>query len=369
MTAQHCQSCAGELLTDGTTIATACPYCGNTAIITKTVTDALKPDFVIPFKLDRAAAKEKLAEFYKKKPLLPKCFKQNSQIDKIAGAYVPFWLYDADTASTAVYDATRTRTWTTGDMRHTRTEHYMVSRAADLSFEKIPVDGSAKQCGTTMESIEPYGCNELQPFSMAFLSGYLADKHDVDFAAARPRIDARINASTEKRLRATVSGYASVKRKSLSVKVKESKINYALLPVWFLNTSWNGSTYNFTMNGQTGKAAGTLPVDKKKAAGIFAAIFAVLSAIIIGIGLLAKLGGPATVVIVALIIGAIAAAATIGIMMSKMKTIRQKPAACDYERGFKLTNSTDRFLYATTRSVRIPTANSGNRGGMSVGRR
>ena len=30
----------------------------------------------------------------------------------------------------------------------------------------------------------------------------------------------------------------------------------SLLPVWFLNTKWNGKTYSFAMNGQTGKIIG-----------------------------------------------------------------------------------------------------------------
>ena len=32
--------------------------------------------------------------------------------------------------------------------------------------------------------------------------------------------------------------------------------------MWLLHTDWNGKKYTFAMNGQTGKMAGDLPLDK-----------------------------------------------------------------------------------------------------------
>ena len=37
--------------------ASACPYCGNPIVVTGQFSGALKPDYVIPFKLDKKAAK------------------------------------------------------------------------------------------------------------------------------------------------------------------------------------------------------------------------------------------------------------------------------------------------------------------------
>ena len=50
-----------------------------------------------------------------------------------------------------------------------------------------------------------------------------------------------------------------------------------------LNTNWNGKTYTFAMNGQTGKVVGDLPVDKKKfwkRVAMFFGIFAAVAALI-----------------------------------------------------------------------------------------
>ncbi len=51
-----CQSCGGQLMTDATTAATACPYCDNPVVLKERLAGDLKPHAVIPFKLDKAAA-------------------------------------------------------------------------------------------------------------------------------------------------------------------------------------------------------------------------------------------------------------------------------------------------------------------------
>ena len=354
--AQHCDSCGGELITDGTTVATECPYCGNTAIVTKQVTDVLKPDYVIPFKIQKEQAKDILKSFYKKKPLLPKYFADHNRIDKLTGAYVPFWLYDCETDSNAVYDATRVKTWVSGNKRYTRTDYYTVTREGNLDFEKIPVDGSAKMDNTVMESIEPYNYGDLAPFSMAYLSGFLADKHDVEFKELQPRIDQRVRKSVDKNLRATVKGYSSVTPKSLNVRVKKHHISYAMFPVWMLNTKWGDKNYNFTMNGQTGNLVGDLPVSKPKAAIFGGGIFSIVSALLILLcyfGIAIQLGASLAV---GLIVGAAVAGLVVGLMSKKMKSVRMKADAKNYERNFRLTKSREYHKGSKTTSVIIQTS-------------
>ena len=51
-----CKSCGGEIVGDESMAASACPYCGNPIVVTGQFSGALKPDYVIPFKLDKKAA-------------------------------------------------------------------------------------------------------------------------------------------------------------------------------------------------------------------------------------------------------------------------------------------------------------------------
>ena len=277
-----CKSCGGEIVGDENTAAASCPFCGNPVVMMGQFSGALKPDYVIPFKLDKKAAKEALKKHYQGKRLLPNVFKDQNHIDEIKGVYVPFWLFDADVNADIRYRATRIRTWSDANYNYTETSYFSVLRSGAVGFEHVPVDGSSKMADDLMESIEPFDFSQAVDFQTAYLAGYFADKYDVDAQQSIERANARIKQSTEQNFASTVSGYTSVVPESSSVRFFNGKAKYALYPVWLLNTSWEGKKYTFAMNGQTGKLVGDLPLDKSKykkwfaslAVGIGAAVMA-----------------------------------------------------------------------------------------------
>ncbi len=275
-----CQSCAGEIVGDESLGATTCPFCGNPVVMMEQFSGVLKPDFVIPFKRDKFAAKAALRKHYSKKVLLPKAFKDENHIDEIKGIYVPFWLFDADADADIHYKATRVRSWSDSRYYYTETSHYQVIRGGDIGFRGVPVDGSTKMEDILMESIEPFDMSAAVDFETAYLAGFLADKYDVDSNQSVVRANQRIKKSTEDAFAATVRGYATVIPTSSSVRFRNSKAKYALYPVWLLNTKWNGQNYRFVMNGQTGKFAGDLPIDKAAFWRWFAGTTGVVAAVV-----------------------------------------------------------------------------------------
>ncbi len=259
-----CNTCSGEIVTDATTAATSCPYCGNPVVMTEHLSGLLKPDFVIPFKLDKKQAMEAYKKHITGKKLLPSVFKDKNHIDEIKGIYVPFWLYDASVSGSAQYKATTVRHWSDTNYNYTETRHYSVFRSGNMTFAKIPVDGSKKMADDLMESIEPFDFSEAVDFTTAYLSGFFADKYDVSAEESIVRANERIKQSTVDALRSTVSGYNSVIPTGSNVSMTGGSSKYALYPVWLLNTTFNGEKFTFAMNGQTGKFVGDLPMDKGK---------------------------------------------------------------------------------------------------------
>lgn len=271
-----CRSCGGQIVTEATTAATHCPFCGNPVVMINQLSGDLRPDYVIPFRLDREAAKAAMTKHLSGKRLLPKLFKSQNHIDEIKGIYVPFWLFDAEADADIDYRATRVRTWSDRDYNYTETSHYALSRAGSLGFERVPVDGSSKMPNDLMESIEPFDFSGAVDFQTAYLSGYLADRYDEDAAQSIDRANARIKQSTEQAFRSTVRGYNTVTVTNSSVRLTNGEAKYALYPVWLLNTTWRGEKYIFAMNGQTGKFVGNLPVDRGawwRWFGLFTALF------------------------------------------------------------------------------------------------
>lgn len=258
-----CKSCGGEIVGDENTAATACPFCDNPIVMTGQFSGALKPDYVIPFKFDKNAAKEALKKHYNGKKLLPRVFKDENHIDEIKGIYVPFWLFDADADADIRYKATRVKRWSDNNFDYTETSFYSVKRAGKIAFERVPVDGSSKIADELMESVEPFDFSGAVDFKTAYLAGYLADKYDVNSEESIDRANERIRKSTENAFASTLKDYNSFEQVSASIRLKNGNAKYALYPVWILNTTWNGEKYTFAMNGQTGKFVGNLPLDKK----------------------------------------------------------------------------------------------------------
>lgn len=272
-----CPSCGAELICDQSTAATACPYCGNPAIVPGQFSGALRPDYILPFRLSKDDAVQALRAHYKGKPFLPRSFTSANHIEQIQGVYVPFWLFDGGAEGAASYRASNTNVYETGDYEITETRHYHVVRAGSLAFEKIPVDASSKMPDDHMDSIEPFDYAQLRPFSTAYLPGYLADKYDVTIDDSRDRADTRCRETLAQALRDTVTGYGACVTEREDIALRRGKVHYALLPVWMLSTKWHGQAFLFAMNGQTGKLVGDLPTDRGRFWGMFAAIAAPLT--------------------------------------------------------------------------------------------
>jgi len=283
-----CKSCGGEIVTDATTAATHCPYCGNPVVLMEQLAGMLKPDFVIPFKLDKKAAKNAFRLHCKGKPLLPKLFLSEAHIDEIKGVYVPVWLFDADADANIRYRATRVRTWSDSNYNYVKTSYFAVVRAGGLGFRLVPVDGSTKMDDALMESIEPFDFSQAVDFQTAYLSGYLADRYDVDAEASIQRANQRIRKSTEEAFASTVIGYSTVVPEHTAIRLENGTAKYALYPVWLLNTTWKDKTFTFAMNGQTGRFVGDLPVDWSAFWKWFIGLGAAFTAAAFGIACLAQ---------------------------------------------------------------------------------
>ncbi len=278
-----CKSCGGEIIGDENMAATSCPFCNNPVVITGKFSGLLRPDYVIPFKLDKKAAIEGLNKHVRGKRLLPKVFKDQNHIKEIKGIYVPYWLFNADADASIRYKGAKVISWSDSNYCYTKSSYYMILRKGNLGFERIPVDGSTKMPDNLMESIEPFNFKEAVDFQTAYMAGYLADKYDVEAEKSIERANERAKKSVEQSFLSTVNGYNTVIPEHSSIRIENGTVKYALYPVWILNTVWNGNTYTFAMNGQTGKFVGDLPLDKGaywKHIGILSGIFSILSYVI-----------------------------------------------------------------------------------------
>jgi len=279
-----CPDCGAEIVTDSTTAATFCAFCHNPAVIPARLSGEYRPSKVIPFKISKEAAQKAFMDWCRKKPLVPSEFKSRPQMEKMTGMYIPFWLHDCSVSGTLRANAQKIRKWRSGKYEYTETSYYEIHREGDMRFTGVPADGSSKMDDKMMDLLEPYDYSQMVDFAMSYLSGYLAEKYDVDKETVWPRVKQRVAEDTVTQLMLSARGYDAIQVTHQEVRIREKKVHYTLLPVWMLIYKHKDKKYLFAMNGQTGKVVGNLPISFARVAAWFGGIAAAICALLFLIG-------------------------------------------------------------------------------------
>ncbi len=271
-----CPSCGAEIVTDETTAATFCYYCHNPIVLSGRLSGDYLPDHVLPFAIDKRRAEEMFLTWIGKKKFVPASFYSKDQIEKLSGVYFPYLIYSCKVDGKIQAQGEKTRTWTQGNTRFTEHKQYRVEREGELDVKNLARNALSKSNKELVEGVLPFETSELVPFQTGYLSGFLAEKRDMDKDMFAQEAEQEVREYALESLKNSVTGYSSVRVENSNTRIRGAKWQYALLPVWVLtyNHKEQGKTYYFAMNGQTGKICGKLPVDKGKLAGLFAGIFA-----------------------------------------------------------------------------------------------
>lgn len=267
-----CPSCGAQIVTDETTAATFCYYCHNPVVLSGRLSGEYLPEWVIPFSIDRKKAETMFLENMKKKKFIPGGFFNAQQIEKFSGVYFPYWMVEWKGQGSLQAKATKVRVWRSGDTEYTETKFYQVYREGSLDFRELSRTALKKANRILVEGVQPYLREGAKPFSMGYLSGFQAEKRDMERAEFQSDIRREVEGYAEQMLSDSVHGYSAVTGRQTDIRTCGEEWDYVLVPVWVLTyRGKNGKMYYYAMNGQTGKVCGELPVDYKKV-GIIAAV-------------------------------------------------------------------------------------------------
>ena len=240
--------------------------------------------FFFAFKKEKQIAINAFKNLSNGRPFLPDDFNDPNNIEKIRGIYIPFWIYDMEINGGIEGRGQIVSSWSRGDTRYTKTDYYKIFRDGSIRFKKIPVDGSSRFDNDIMSSIEPFNYEELVPYNHAYLSGFLAERFDIDGDVLIGDAVTRAVESTKATFLNDAVGFSSKTIYTSNLLANDVKKQYALFPVWMVNVKYKDKYYLFAMNGQTGEFIGNMPIDKKKVwiygikmfLGIFLGIIALL---------------------------------------------------------------------------------------------
>ncbi|HBM98853.1 MAG TPA: ATP-binding protein [Ruminococcus sp.] len=279
----NCPSCGAVVMTTASTAATTCFYCQNPVVLGGRLSGNYKPDRVIPFALSKEKAVEKFLNMCKKKKFLPKNFASANQVEKMTGVYFPYWYIDEQKQANMSAKGNKIRTWRSGNKRYTETSVYQLERSGDLVIKNVFERALKSQDRDMLQCVHPFDLTQAKPFAMSYLSGFQAEKRDIEKAEINEAVQQKMSEYGKQLLKNTMSGYTGVVVQNYDDTTELESWNYTLLPVWVVTYKYKDKIYPFAINGQTGKTFGMLPTSKGKLA-ILAAIIAVVIFILGTIG-------------------------------------------------------------------------------------
>lgn len=264
-----CNSCGSQIISNKNTTSTFCAFCGSPALLTRRLTREFKPDYIIPFKIDKAKAVKIFSEYCEGVDHLPKDFRSEDVLSRMTGLYVPTWAVSTEVevdikgfGYTGKYVDSAYRKLS-GD----NTGSY--SRGAygriNFRFKDVPFDGEKHIADRLMSAAEPFDFSELVRFKAEYLQGFAAEKYDLLPIDMTDRIYRRLDKYSLSVCNEIKFGFDKFEpdAERCVTKYRNQEIKYVLLPVWFLSVEYNGIRYQYIVNGQTGKVSGEFPYEKK----------------------------------------------------------------------------------------------------------
>lgn len=280
-----CPSCGATIVTDGTTAATFCYYCHNPIVLSGRLEGDYQPNYVVPFKISKEQAIDIFEKWITKKKYVPKAFYSKDQIEKFTGIYFPYLLYTCNIDGNIDAQATKVTEYQEAGFMCTDTALYHVTREGKMEVKHVFRNALKKANAILADCVLPFAVEEedIKPFNMSYLSGFFAEKRDLGKEDFDAEVKDEVMRYAIDQLHASAPDYRDLSITSNNTKLVNEKWEYALMPVWTLTYNDNGKIYYFSINGETGKTVGELPVDKGKLLRTFLIIFIPFALILLAV--------------------------------------------------------------------------------------
>lgn len=226
--------------------------------------DTLAPNGVCPFKIDKKLAGLNFFSWIKRKLFCPKEAKQKAKPDAFKGVYVPYWTFDTNTISeyTARYGKNREEDIGDGKTKTVTDWHFTKGIYAEAINDQAVI-GTTNYPTKMFASIEPFDTENSVEYKPEYLAGFISERYSIGLKDAWEKAKCMIKTLLSKKITQKIKNENFADRvDSLNVQTIHENITYKylLLPVWISSFQYKGKTYQFIVNGQTGKVGGKVPV-------------------------------------------------------------------------------------------------------------
>ena len=264
-----CNKCSAMFSITPYSISSNCPYC-DTPAITKFIKD-ITPKSLLPFHLSYEQSQKLFKKWIGSLWFAPsKLKKLIAGEERLKGYYLPHWTYDSNTDTKYrgqrgdVYYVNRERTVVVNGQEERRTVREARIRWTPIAglvenfFDDITIGASKTISHAILDNLAPWHTDVLVPFNEKYLSGFDSEEYtiglDNGFEFAKVKMDRVIRQTIKNEIGGDQQQINSTKTHYTNTTYKN-----VLFPVWTAEFKWKNRTYNYAINGQTGKVTGERP--------------------------------------------------------------------------------------------------------------
>ena len=280
-----CEACGAEVVVDTAHALNArCHWCRHTLNVNQQIPNGAVPDAVLPFRLTKEEAVEKIRAFAGSRRLFAhRRFKKEFVPENVLGVYLPYLVIDARAESQYWGKGeVQTRRWTettgSGDNKRTTTYYaadiYQVARQVSFTVDDLTVEGSSErsQFGTSntnniVNSILPFDTKNAVKWNSSYLVGFTSEKRDLNVEAVKPVLEDQLLSIGRSQVHASLGRFdRGVRWEQEKVDVGGSRWVSMYLPVWLYSYQQesNGLLHYIAVNARTGETMGSIPVSQPK---------------------------------------------------------------------------------------------------------
>jgi len=324
-----CPDCGAGLIFEPPDVAGRCPFCAaNLAVAqTRLASPTLSPAGIVPFQCDRATTRKQLQHWLNSRWLAPFGFSKSVQPDTLEGVYLPFWMYDFQTA--AHYAGKRGKVYYRDGRQATRWT--LVSGIVNCSFNDVVIPATPALSPQRLRALSPWAKDVPAParnsfrseffsqlkdlrkssrpispkeqtasllaeenqfnqqlranlctYSSAYLAGFKAQRYQMSLDAGFESAQNKVKDVIERSVREDIGGD---RQKMFQCSNAHSAITFklVLLPVWLYAYRYRGKQYQVAINGCSQKLQGDYPIStlKRSLVRLFPVAIAVLAPLVL----------------------------------------------------------------------------------------
>lgn len=281
----QCRNCGANQHIEEHYKSLHCVYC-NSPLVTEDLKreEWILPGAVLPFQIDQQKAYQIFQKWVQGLWWAPNKLKKASlDPQNTKGLYAPYWTFDAQLF--ARYRGQRgdyyyvTKTVGSGKNRRTvrerRTRWTPASGTVSGFVDDTLIKASKQRSGEIPKKVARWNLSKLLPFNSSFLAGFVTEKYTIPLREGHLASQKEAEKIADRWARRDIGGDTQ-RVSSIQMKLSEETFKHILLPVFISAYRFNGKTYRFFVNGQSGVLSGERPYSFWK---IFFFVLTILSII------------------------------------------------------------------------------------------